>query len=186
MAATIRFPATEGKLDSVAISLYMRCRLNHLARRLAIMGRWRIQRFDPFRELTDMQAEINRAFDAHFGVRLRTPVPERAWAPPLDVYETRDDLVVAVELPGVREKDIQLSMTGDVLSLRGQRGTAVEAREENYHRIERWSGAFERHIQLPVPVQADKIRASYRDGVLEVRLPKLEEVKPREIKIDVG
>jgi HSP20 family protein len=186
MAATIRFPVTEGKLDSVAISLYMRCRLNHLTRRLAIMGRWRIQRFDPFRELTDMQAEINRAFDAHFGVRLRTPVPERAWAPPLDVYETRDDLVVAVELPGVREKDIQLSMTGDVLSLRGQRGTAVEAREENYHRIERWSGAFERHIQLPVPVQADKIRASYRDGVLEVRLPKLEEVKPREIKIDVG
>ena len=146
------------------------------------MHRWRIRRFDPFRELTD----INRAFDVYFGVRPRTPVPERTWAPPVDVYETRDDLAVAVELPGVRETDIQLSMAGDVLSLRGQRGTAVEAREENYHRIERWSGAFERHIQLPVPVQADKIRASYRDGVLEIRLPKLEEVKPREIKIEVG
>jgi HSP20 family protein len=133
-----------------------------------------------------MRAEINRAFDSYFGVRPGTPVPERTWAPPIDVYETRDDLVVAVELPGVRGKDIQLSMTGDVLSLRGQRGTAVEAREENYHRIERWSGAFERHIQLPVPVQADKIRASYRDGVLEIRLPKLDEVKPREIKIEVG
>ena len=129
------------------------------------MDRRRIQRFYPFRDLTDMQAEINRAFD---------------------VYETRDQLVVAVELPGVREKDIHLSMTGDVLSLRGQRGIAAEVPQENYHRIERWSGTFERHVQLPIPVQADKIRASYRDGVLEIRLPKLEEVKPREIKIEVG
>ncbi len=148
------------------------------------MDRWRIERLDPFRELTDMQTEINRAFDAYFGPR--TAAPERTWAPAIDVYETRDDLVVAVELSGVREKDIHLSMMGDVLSLRGQRGTAADAREENYHRIERWSGPFERHVQLPIPVQADKIRASYRDGVLEIRLPKLPEVRPREIKIEVG
>jgi HSP20 family protein len=150
------------------------------------MDRWRIQRFDPFRELTGMQAEMNRAFDACFGGRPRMSAPERAWAPPIDVYETRDQLVVAVELPGVREKDIHLSMTGDVLSLRGQRDIAAEVPQENYHRIERWSGPFERHVQLPIPVQAEKIRASYRDGVLEVRLPKLEEVTPREIKIEVG
>jgi HSP20 family protein len=150
------------------------------------MNRWWLQRFDPFRELSDMQAEINRAFDAYFGVRPRVAVPERAWAPPVDVYETRDDLVVAVELPGVREKDIHLSMTGDVLTLSGQRGIAAEAREENYHRIERWYGTFERRVQLPIPVQGDKIRASYKDGVLEIRLPKLEEAKPREIKIAIG
>ena len=150
------------------------------------MDRWRLQRFDPFRDLSDMQAEINRAFDAYFGVRSPTAVPERAWAPPIDVYETRDDLVVAVELPGVREKDIHLSMTGDVLTLHGQRGIAMEAREENYHRIERWYGTFERHVQLPISVQGDKIRASYKDGVLEIRLPKLDEVKPREIKIEIG
>jgi HSP20 family protein len=77
-------------------------------------------------------------------------------------------------------------MNGDVLSLRGQRGNAAEAREEHYHRIERWSGTFERHVQLPIPVQTDKIRASYREGVLEIRLPKLPEVQPREIKIEVG
>jgi HSP20 family protein len=149
------------------------------------MNRWRIHRFDPFQDLTDIQAEINRAFDAYFGVHPRTAT-ERTWAPPIDVYETRDDLVVAVELPGVREKDIHLSMTGDVLSLRGQRGIAADAPEESYHRIERWSGTFERQVELPIPVQADRIRASYRDGVLEIRLPKLEEVKPREIKIEVG
>jgi HSP20 family protein len=150
------------------------------------MNRWRIQRFDPFRQLTDIETEFSRTFDAYFGVRPRNGSSERTWAPPIDVYETRDDLVVAVELPGAREKDIHLSMAGDVLSLRGQRGSAAEAREENYHRIERWSGTFERHIQLPIPVQADGIRASYRDGVLEIRLPKLDEVKPREIKIEVG
>jgi HSP20 family protein len=150
------------------------------------MDRWRLQRFDPFRELSDMQAEINRAFDAYFGVRPQPAAPERAWAPPLDIYETRDDLVVAVEVPGVREKDIHLSLAGDVLTLHGQRGVAAEAREENYHRIERWSGTFERHIQVPIPVQGDKIRASYRDGILEIRLPKVDEVRPRDIKIEIG
>lgn len=151
--------------------------------------RWRDPRFfrlDPFRDFPDIQAEIGRAFDAYFGLRPRPAVPERAWAPPIDIYETRDDLVVTVELPGLRDKDIHLAITGDLLTLRGQRGSTAEAREENYHRIERWSGPFERHIRLPIPVQADKIRATYRDGVLEVRLPKLDETKPREIRIEVG
>jgi HSP20 family protein len=86
----------------------------------------------------------------------------------------------------VKEKDIHLSIVGDTLSLRGQRMADPQVRDEQYHRIERWSGSFERHIQLPIPVQPDRVRASYRDGVLEIRLPKVEEVKPREIKIEVG
>lgn len=150
------------------------------------MNRWRIQRFDPFRELTDIRAEIDQAFESYFAGQSGDAGPERTWAPPIDVYETREDLVVAVELPGVREQDIQLTMTGDVLSLRGQRAIAADARQENYHRIERWSGTFERHVQLPIAVQVDRIRASYRDGVLEVRLPKLPDGKPREIRIQVG
>jgi HSP20 family protein len=150
--------------------------------------RWlRFQRMDPFRDLVDIQHEINRAFDTYFGHRHRAPAaPERTWAPGIDVFETRDDLVVAVELPGVKEQDVHLTIVGDTLTLRGHRGSDPEVREENYHRIERWSGPFERHIQLPIPVQSDKVRASYRDGVLEIRLPKIEEVKPREIKIQVG
>jgi HSP20 family protein len=86
----------------------------------------------------------------------------------------------------VKETDIHLSIVSDMLSLRGQRVPDHQVKEENYHRIERWSGSFERHIQLPIPVQADRVRASYREGVLEIRLPKVEEVKPREIKIEVG
>jgi HSP20 family protein len=149
------------------------------------MHRW-LRDFDPFQDTTDTPVEFNRVLDVLFGVRRRTVGPERVWTPPIDIYETRDDLVVAVELPGVREQDLRLAMTGDVLSLSGQRGMVAGAREESYHRIERWSGTFERHVRLPIPIQADRIRASYRDGVLEVRLPKFHEVTPREIKIEVG
>ncbi|SRR5581483_2701268 len=152
--------------------------------------RWRpfrFERMDPFRDLLDMQSEMNRALDAYFGGRAARPgALDRVWAPPIDIYETKDDLVVAAELPGVKEKDIHLSIVGDVLSLRGQRMADQQVKEEHYHRIERWTGSFERHVQLPIPVQADRVRANYRDGVLEVRLPKVEEAKPREIKIEMG
>ena len=141
---------------------------------------------DPLRALSDMQGEINRVFDAYFGPRGRPAPLERTWTPPLDVYETRDELIVSVELPGVREKDVHLAIVGDVLSLRGQRAANGEIREENYHRIERWSAGFERHVQLPIAVQADRVRATYKDGVLDIRLPKGEEVMPREIKIEPG
>jgi HSP20 family protein len=143
-------------------------------------------RVDPFDDLMEMQSEMTRTLDAFFGRHPRSGALDRAWAPAIDIYETKDDLVVAAELPGVKEKDIHLSIAGDMLSLRGQRGPDHQMKEENYHRIERWSGSFERHIQLPIPVLADRVRASYRDGVLEIRLPKLEETKPREIKIEVG
>ncbi len=152
--------------------------------------RWRpfrFERLDPWRELMDVHSEMTRLFDMYFGPRTRPGgLVERAWAPPADVYETRDDLVVTVELPGVKEKDVHLSIMGDVLTLKGERPAAREVKEENYHRIERWSGPFERQIQLPIPVQADRVRATYRDGILEIRLPKVEEVKPREIKIEVA
>jgi HSP20 family protein len=121
-----------------------------------------------------------------YGRQTRPGAVDRVWAPPVDIYETKDDLVVTTELPGVKERDIHLSIVGDMLSLRGQRMADQQVRDEQYHRIERWSGGFERHIQLPIPVQPDRVRASYRDGVLEIRLPKVEEVKPREIKIEVG
>jgi HSP20 family protein len=139
--------------------------------------RWRpfrFERVDPFRDLLEMQSEMSR--DA----------VDRVWAPAIDIYETKDDLVVSAELPGVKEQDIHLSIVSDVLSLRGQRMADQQVRDEQYYRIERWSGSFERHIELPIPVQADRVRASYRDGVVEIRLPKVEEVKPREIKIEVG
>lgn len=134
--------------------------------------RWRpfgstLDLWDPFRGLGDIQTEMNRLFDGFFGRSTSQGVSERVWAPAMDMYETKDDLVVTCELPGVEEKEVQASITNDVL------------------RLERWYGKFERSLSLPMPVQTDKVKATYRDGVLEIKLPKAEAVKPKEIKIDI-
>jgi HSP20 family protein len=144
------------------------------------------QAVDSFRDFGDMQAEVNRLFDNFLG---RPTQPhagmERVWAPAVDMYETKDALVVAAELPGLVEKDIHLSIVGDVLNVRGERHWNQEVKQENYYRGERWYGKFERSLPLPMPVQADKVTATYRDGVLTITLPKVEEIRPKEIKIDV-
>ena len=112
-------------------------------------------------------------------------VNDRVWAPLVDVYETRDDLIVSCDLPGVPEEKVSASITGDVLTIKGQRKLQSEVKGESYHRLERWYGKFERHVSLPMPVQADRVKATYRDGALEIRLPKAEEIMPKEIKIDL-
>jgi HSP20 family protein len=153
--------------------------------------RWRPmgQGLEPWvgaREVGDIQSEVNRLFDSFFGRSAQGGSPERSWAPGADMYETKEDLVIKVDLPGMNEKDVQVSITGDLLSLKGQRKESEEAvKPEQYFRAERWTGRVERVFQLPIPVQADNVRASYREGVLTVTLPKVEAVKPKEIKIDV-
>jgi HSP20 family protein len=141
-----------------------------------------LERWNPFREVTDLQHEMNRMFDGFFG---RSLVGERTWAPAVDMFEDKDDLVVTVEVPGMSEKDIQLSLTGDLLTIRGERHSATP-KDEGVYRGERWFGRFERTLSLPYPVQTDKVKATYRDGVLTVNLPKAEEVKPKTIKVDVA
>ena len=144
------------------------------------------QAVDSFRDFGDMQAEVNRLFDNFLGRPAQQPGSmERVWAPAVDVYETVDALMVTAELPGLNEKDIHLSITGDVLSIRGERQWNQEVKPESCYRGERWYGKFERSLPLPMPVQADKVTAKYRDGVLTITLPKVEEIRPKEIKIDV-
>ncbi len=154
--------------------------------------RWRpfgsIERWwDPFRNISDIQGEVNRLFDSFSGRprAVATGSGVRMWAPVLDMHETKDDLVLNFELPGVREKEVSLSITGDLLTVKGERGLNRDLTDESYHHVERVYGKFERSVQLPVPVQAEKVKATYRDGVLEVLLPKVDEVKPKEIKIDI-
>ena len=106
--------------------------------------------------------------------------------PVVDLYETQDDVVVELELPGVREKDIALSITGDVLTVKGERQFDEQRNSGNSLYIERAWGKFERSIRLPMPVNAGRVKATYRDGVLEVRLPKAEEVRSREIQIQAA
>jgi HSP20 family protein len=155
------------------------------------MERWRpigsVERWDPFRNVADIQGEVNRLFDSFFGrpMAVATGTGVRMWAPVVDMQETKDDLILNFELPGIREKDVSLSITGDLLTVRGERAFNRDVKDASYHHVERAYGKFERSVQLPMPVQADKVKASYRDGVLEVKLPKADEVKPKEIKIDI-
>lgn len=144
-----------------------------------------LTRWEPFREVSGIQNEMNRLFDSFFGRPGTVSATERIWVPLCDMYETKDDLHVSLEVPGIREKDVQVTITGDLLVVKGERKWDKELKEESYHRLERVYGKFERAVPLPVPVQADKVTASYRDGVLEIKLPKVEEIKPKEIKIDI-
>ena len=155
------------------------------------MERWRpfgttMERWEPARNAGDIQTEVNRLFDNFFG-RPSSAATQggRVWAPAVDMCETKDDLVLSVELPGIREKDVTVSITGDLLVIKGERRFEQEVKEQSFLHVERTYGKFERLIQVPMPVQSDKVKATYRDGVLEVRLPKVDEVKPKEIKIDI-
>ena len=152
----------------------------------------RLERWRPFGEsqsrwegVTDMQQEMNRLFDSFFGRPGTMMTGDRLWLPLVDMFETKDDLHVTFEVPGVREKEVKVSITGDLLTVKGERTWDKEQADGSYHRLERVYGKFERSVALPVPVQADKVKATYRDGVLDIRLPKAEEVKPKEIKIDI-
>jgi len=143
-----------------------------------------MDRREPFR---DIQGEMNRLFDSFFGRPLATATgtESRVWMPVVDMYETKDELILNFELPGVREKEVSLSITGDLLTVRGERQFNQQLNDDHYYHMERAYGKFERTVQLPMPVQTGRVTASYRDGVLEVKLPKAEEVRPKEIKIDV-
>jgi len=153
------------------------------------MEHWRpfgtADRREPFRNMSDIQGEVNRLFESFLGRPMAAAPTMRAWLPAVDMHETKDALVLTVEVPGVSEKDVTVSMTGDLLSIKGERRVADEARDHQYLHSERVFGHFERLIQLPFDVQADEVKATYRDGVLQVTLPKAEELKPREIKIDI-
>ena len=155
------------------------------------IDRWRpfvaIERWDPFRNMSDIQGEVNRLFDGFLGRPATSGADSavRTWAPVLDMHETENEVVLNFELPGVSEKDVALSITGDLLTLKGERTVNREFKDENAYHAERVYGKFERSVQLPMPVQSEKVKATYRDGVLEVKLPKAEEVKPKAIKIDI-
>ncbi len=107
----------------------------------------------------------------------------KAWAPAVDVKETSTDITIHAELPGMNQENIEVEMVGDVLTIRGQRKLQTEENRDDYIRIERKYGAFQRSFTIGVPVIADNINASYKDGVLSVRVPKAPEVQPRKIEI---
>jgi len=140
----------------------------------------------PFRELERMRREMDRLWESFFEERPRRKIEESGeWGPSLDLSETKNDLIVKAEVPGIDPKGIDISLSNDVLTIKGEKKQEKEEKEENYHFIERSYGAFSRSIRLPREVQSDKINASYKNGLLKVTLPKSEEAKKKEIKIKV-
>jgi HSP20 family protein len=145
-----------------------------------------LTKWEPIPEIVSFQDEMNRLFLDFFG---RTPgrrmMSDGLWAPIMDIEETKDDIIVKAEIPGMTKDDVKIQITGDMLTISGERKREEESKDKTYHRIERSYGQFQRMITLPSEVQSAKAKASYENGVLTIRLPKSEEVKPKEISIEV-
>lgn len=146
-----------------------------------------IVRWDPVKDLLSLQQEMGRLFDRTFSAEGKSPLGWAAgtWAPAIDMYENDSELVVTAELPGLSAKDIDISLKDNILTLKGEKKFSEEVKEENYYRVERRYGSFQRLIDLPTTVKKDKIKASFREGVLKVTLPKVEAERPKEIKVQV-
>ena len=135
-------------------------------------------------EFVNMQREIDRMFDRFRG-GMADNGETSTWLPAIDVVENQDDYVVKAELPGVNKNDVKITVQNDVLTIRGEKKSEKEEKENSYHRIERSFGVFQRSFTLPKSVKNEKIEASYDNGVLTVKLPKIEEAKPKEIEVKV-
>lgn len=142
-----------------------------------MIGRW-----DPFRELSTLQDRVNRVFNEQI-TRGEAEGTGKTWAPVVDILESESDLIVRAELPGIQREDIDIEVTSESLTVRGERKFDDQSKDK-YLRVERAYGPFERSFSIGVPVQSDKVKAAYRDGVLEVTIPKAEEVKPKKIEIN--
>ena len=143
-----------------------------------------IVRYDPFRDLRSLQEEVNRLFSTNLTRAFDDEgIGRGAWAPSVDIYENKDQIVLEAELPGMKQEDFDLSIENNVITLRGERRFEKTDESDNYHRVERSYGAFTRSFTLPQTVSAEEARAEYSNGVLRVTLPKREEAKTRRIEV---
>jgi HSP20 family protein len=145
-------------------------------------------RWEPVRELNSLQNEMNRLFSTFFDTPTggNGTASARRWIPAMDLVETEDHYVLTADLPGLGQEDISLEFEGDVLTLSGERRSGHEERKEGYYRLERANGAFSRSLTLPEGVDPDAVTATFDKGVLEVRIPKPEQRKPKKVAIQVG
>jgi HSP20 family protein len=144
-----------------------------------------LARWTPMGHLQSFQDEMNRMFNQFFrgGAGEEGGWGHYTWTPPVDIYETDDALVFTADLPGVSKDEVSIEVHQNTLTLRGERKRDAAVKEDDYHRLERAYGSFQRSFVLPAIVAQEKVQATYREGILELRLPKLESAKPRRIAI---
>ncbi|MEP0822232.1 MAG: Hsp20/alpha crystallin family protein [Ignavibacterium sp.] len=138
-------------------------------------------------ELWNIHREFDRLFDSMMrgGIQDDGTFGLNMWTPPVDIHEQENEYVVKVELPGVSKDDVKITLESNILTIRGEKKRENEEKNENFHRVERTYGSFQRSFTLPTSVKSDKIDASYKDGILTVTLPKAEEAKPKQIEVKV-
>jgi HSP20 family protein len=144
-----------------------------------------LTRFEPFRGATALEDQVNRLFSDVFE-RKGEESSLTAWAPSVDIYETEHELVVKADLPEVDPQDLDIRVENNILTIRGERQFEKNVNEENYLRVERAYGSFARSFSLANTVNAEAIKADYQNGVLTLSIPKREEAKPKQIKVNVG
>lgn len=143
-----------------------------------------IVRYDPFRDLRNLQEEVNRLFSSNLSRTFGDEgIARGAWNPSVDIYENKDQIVLEAELPGMNREDFDVTIENNVITVRGERRFEKKDEADSYHRVERSYGSFTRSFTLPQTVSADTASAEYKNGVLRVTLPKREEVKARRINV---
>jgi HSP20 family protein len=146
-----------------------------------------ITRWDPFREFVTLQDRMNRLFrDPRGPAGQDEALTTTAFAPPVDVYEDEHNVTLKIEVPGIDEKDIDVRIENNTLTVHGERKFEKEEKEENYRRVERQYGSFTRAFTLPSTVNHENVQADYDKGVLKIKLAKKAEAKPKQIKVNVG
>jgi HSP20 family protein len=146
-----------------------------------------LTRWDPFRELNALQNRMNRLFEEQqYGRGGEESLTSGAFVPPVDIYEDEHTIQLKLEVPGIDEKDLDIKVENNTLTVSGERKLEKEEKEENFHRVERRYGSFSRSFTLPNTISTEDIQADYDNGVLKIRLAKRAEAKPKQIKVNIG
>jgi HSP20 family protein len=145
-----------------------------------------ITRWDPFRELAQLQDRVNRLFQETGSGSHEEAFPTSSFVPAVDIFETEHNIVLQMEVPGIDQKDLDIRIENNTITVRGERKFSKEVKEENYHRVERRYGSFQRSFSLPNTVNTDNVLADCENGILKITLAKRAEAKPKQIKVNVG
>jgi HSP20 family protein len=145
-----------------------------------------LTRWEPFRELTSLQNRMARLFEDQYGSGREDALTAGAFVPPVDIYEDEHSIQLKLEVPGIDEKDLDINVEGNTLTVSGERKFEKEEKEDNFRRVERRYGSFTRSFTLPPTVDPEGIGAEYTNGVLKIRLAKKAEAKPKQIKVNIG
>jgi len=147
---------------------------------MTLLARWR-----PMRGFLDIREELDRLFDDLMSTSELGYPAAGTWSPRVDVSETDDEIIVSAELPGIDREDIKVNVEDNVLTFSGEKKQEKETKKRNYHRIERSYGSFHRSFTLPTKIESDRVKATFKDGVLTIHLPKADEAKTRQIPVEV-